>query len=108
MCFASRSSAPCKDVGGGVRIDHRLAPGAAYIGGDQRALDRRGRQPLVPQRDGKFGQLRKVAGEGAGRLRARSFRAVHVDRQPEHDAGGAPLGGKIEDAPGIEVETPRA
>jgi hypothetical protein len=51
---------------GGVLVDHRLAAGAARIRGDERALDRRGRQPLVPERDRKLGELGEVAGEGAG------------------------------------------
>ena len=42
---------------GGVLIDHCGALGAARIGRDQLALDRRGRQPLVPERDRQFGEL---------------------------------------------------
>jgi hypothetical protein len=44
------------------------------------------RQPLVPQRDGKAGEVGKIAGKGAGRLRARPLAAVHVDGKPEHEA----------------------
>ena len=38
------------------------------------------------KRDGKIGEAGKVAGKGAGRLRARSLAAVHVDGQAEHEA----------------------
>ena len=34
-----------------------------------------------------------------------AFRAVHIDRQTEHDSGGAALGGEVEDAAGVEAET---
>src|SRR5882672_938945 len=68
-----------------VLVDHGLAPVAARIGGNQLALDRRGGEPLVPERDWQIGEPCKVAGEGACRLRARSFAAVHVDRQAEHE-----------------------
>ena len=74
-------------------VDHLGAPGAAHVGSDQLALHRRGGEPLVPQRDRKIGQPGKIAGEGAGRLRARSFAGVHVDGQAEHEADGAALGG---------------
>jgi hypothetical protein len=37
-----------EDVGRCVLIDHRLAFGAAGVGGDQGALDRGGREPFVP------------------------------------------------------------
>src|ERR1700722_1675205 len=62
-----------QDVNRGVLVDHRLALGAAGIGGDELALDRRGGEALVPERDGKFGEPRHVAGEGAGRLRPRAL-----------------------------------
>ena len=93
-----------ENEGGGMLIDHRLALGAARVGLDQRALDRGRRQPLVPERDRQFGQLRKVAGEGARRLRARSFAAVHIDRQAEHETDGVAFGGKFENARGVEMK----
>ena len=37
---------------------------------------------------GKIGQAGEIAGKGAGRLRARTLAAVHVDRQAEHEADG--------------------
>ena len=70
----------------GVLVDHFGALGAADVHADQFALDRRGRKPLVPQSDGQIGEGGKVAGKGAGRLRARSLAAVHVDGQAEHEA----------------------
>ncbi len=66
-------------------VDHGLAPVATRIGGNQLALDRRGGEPLVPERDWEFGEPREVAGERAGRLRARTFAAVHVDGQAKHE-----------------------
>src|SRR5262245_22153030 len=72
-----------EDVGGRVLINHPSTAGARHIGRDQLALDRGGGQPLVPERDRKLGQPREVAGEGAGRLRARALAAVHVDGEPE-------------------------
>ena len=64
-----------------------------------------GRQPLVPQRDRQIGQLRQVAGKGAGGLSARTFRTIHIDRESEHQSCGAPLSGKFEDTLGIAVKT---
>ena len=34
------------------------------------------------------GEVGEIAGKGAGRLRARTLAAVHVDRQAEHEADG--------------------
>ena len=73
-------------------VDHLGAAGAAHVHADQFALDRRGRQPLVPQRDGQSGEPGKIAGKGAGRLRARPLAAVHVDGQAEHEADRVALG----------------
>ena len=85
-------------------VDHLGAPGAAHVHADQFALDGGGGEPLVPQRDGKFGELRKIAGEGAGRLRARSLAGVHVDGQAEHEAYGVALAGDGEQARGVGLE----
>ena len=82
-----------QDVDRGVLVDHLGAPGAAHVGSDQLALHRRGGEPLVPQADREIGQPGKIAGKGAGRLRARSFAGVHVDGQAEHEADGVALGG---------------
>ena len=62
-----------QDEGRGVLVDHLGALRAAHVGGDQVALDRGGREPLVPQRDRQCGELGEVARERAGRLRARAF-----------------------------------
>jgi hypothetical protein len=77
-----------------VLIDHCGALAAADVGRDQLTFDRGGRQALVPQGDGKIGEARKVAGKGARRLRARTLRSIHVDRQAEHETDRATLGGK--------------
>src|SRR3954453_1073491 len=50
-----------QDVGGRMLVDDFGAPGSAHIGGDEVALDRGGRQPLVPQADRQRGQLRQIA-----------------------------------------------
>ena len=69
------------------------AAGAAGIGLDQHALDRRGGEPLVPEADQDLAQMRvQVAGELAHRLAARALGPVHVDRQAQ-DHGGHPVGG---------------
>jgi hypothetical protein len=81
-----------QDEDGGVLVDHLGAPRPADVGGDELALDRGGGEPLVPQADRQLGQARQVAREGAGRLRARTFAAVHVDREPEHKARCLALG----------------
>ena len=54
--------------------------------------------------DRQRGQLREVAGEGAGRLRARTLAAVHVDRQAEHEADRAPLRREREQSFGVGGE----
>ena len=46
----------------------------------------------------------EIAGEGAGRLRAGPLAAVHVDRQPQHEADGLALGGDLEQPGGIGLE----
>ena len=80
-----------QDEDRGVFVDHLRAAGAAHVHADQFALDRGGGQPLVPQRDGEIGEFGKIAGEGAGGLRARSLAGVHVDGQAEHEADGVAL-----------------
>src|SRR5437773_8730750 len=52
-------------------VDHLGAAGAGDVHADQFALDGRRREPFVPQRDGKAGEVGEIAGKGAGRLRAR-------------------------------------
>ena len=86
-------------------VDHLCAPGAAHVHADQFALDRDGGEPLVPQRDGEIGELGKIAGKGAGRLRARSFAGVHVDGQAEHEADGIAFTGDGEQARRIGLES---
>ena len=85
-------------------VDHFGAAGAAHVHADQLALDGGGGEPLVPQRDRKIGQPGKVAGEGAGGLRARSLAGIHVDGQAEHEADGVALGGDGDDAGRVRLE----
>ena len=85
-------------------VDHGLSFAAADIVGNQFALDGGGREPLVPQRNRQGGDLFKIAREGAGRLRAGAFAAVHVDWQPKNKAGGAPLGGERQQRLGVGRE----
>src|SRR6516225_3776255 len=61
-----------------VLVDHGLASVAPCIGGNQFALDRRGGEPLIPERDWQLGDPCEVARERARRLRARAFAAVKV------------------------------
>ena len=93
-----------QNIHGGVLIDHRRAFRAADVMSDQLAFDRGRGQPLVPQRDRQRRELGEVAGEGSGRLRARAFRAVHVDGQAEHEADCGALGGKRQQAVGVGGE----
>ena len=86
----------------GMLVDHRGAFFAADVGGDQLAFDRGGGQPLVPQRDRQIGELGEIARKRADRLRARSFAAVHVARQAEHEADAAALRGEREQSLGIQ------
>ena len=65
------------------------------------AVDSRSSQSAI----GSSVSLREIAGEGAGRLRARTFGAVHVDGQSEHETDGAPLGGERQQPLGIGIET---
>ena len=46
----------------------------------------------------------KIARKGAGRLRARSLAAVHVDGQAEHEPDGGALAGDGEQARGVGLE----
>ena len=64
------------------------------------AVDSRSSQSAI----GKIGELGEIAGEGAGRLRARALAAVHVDGQAEHEADGVALGGDREQARGVGLE----
>src|SRR5579871_1216862 len=61
------------------------------IGVDQRARDRRCRESLVPKCHGEIASPGKIAREGAGRLRRRTFAAVHVERQSDDKAADAML-----------------
>ncbi len=81
----SRSSAPCRMKAAAcwsitaLRF-FRLAS-AAISSRSTAAVE-----PLVPQADRQVGAMREIAGKGAGRLRARALRPIHVERQPKHEA----------------------
>ncbi len=102
LCRGAKIGQPVEralqDEDRGVLVDHFGAPGAADIHADQLALDRRGRQPLVPERDWQRGELGEVPRKGAGRLRARALAAVHVDGKAEHEADRLALGRDREQA----------
>ena len=51
---------------------------------DQEPLDGAGRQPFVPEGDVDRLDAVQIAGEGAARLGPRPLRAVHVQRQADH------------------------
>ena len=86
-------------------IDDGLALLAACVGLNERALDRRSRQALVPKRNRQIGQLSQIAGKRAGRLRARTFAAIHVQRQSKHETDNTPLLGELKKAPRIAGKT---
>ena len=72
-----------QDIGGGHLVDDLGAPGARDVVGDQRAHDRGGRKPLVPERDRRRMEPGEIAREGARRLRARTLQPVHADGQAD-------------------------
>ena len=80
---------------GGVLVDHLGAlarlTSCAISSRSTAAVDSRSSQSAI----GSSVSLREIAGEGAGRLRARPLAAVHVDRQAEHEADRAALGGDL-------------
>ena len=48
----------------------------------------------------------RVAGESACRLRARSFRPVHIERKAKHDEACLFAGRQFDEPPGIIAELP--
>jgi hypothetical protein len=104
LCVHQPVECALQDISGGVLVDHRLAAGAACIRLDESALNCRGRQPLVPKRDRKFREPREITGKGAGRLHARTFGPVHVDRQSEHETDDVPLAGEGQEPLGVGIE----
>lgn len=85
-------------------VDDGFAFGAADIGSNQFAFDRRRRQPFIPKRDWQLGQPGEISCERARRLRARPLGAVHIDRKPEHEGDGTPLLRELNQARRIERE----
>ena len=75
-----------QDVGGGHLVDDLGPPLAAGVGGEQRARDGDGGQPLVPESHGHVHAGLEVARELAHRPAARPLAAVHVEGQAEHHA----------------------
>lgn len=59
---------------------------ARYIHLQKRPLGGNRRHAFVPEGDGKVRQPLKIADEGARRLRARAFGAIHIDRKADDDA----------------------
>jgi len=82
-----------QDVGGGHFVDDFRAALAAHIRfADQEPVDRGGGEPLVPERQRQVAEFQQVFGEGADGLAARTFAAIHVDRQAHNQtADPAPL-----------------
>src|SRR5471030_2132123 len=74
-----------QNVGGGHLVDEHGAALARGVGLDQRARYRRGRKTFVPKGDRESRHRREVLDEGAGRLRARAFGAVHIPRQADDE-----------------------
>ena len=72
-----------QDIGGGHLIDDGGALGARDVLFDQRAVDRGGRQALIPESEGRGVQAAEIAQERARRLHPRAFAAVHVERQAD-------------------------
>jgi hypothetical protein len=93
-----------QDEGGGHLVDHLAAPFAAGVGVNERAGDGGGRQPFVPEDDRQRGEAAKVADEGTGRLDARSFRSVHVERQADDQSGDPMFGGQLQQGRRVGLE----
>ena len=100
-CVQRRLQHPC----GGHAIDHPRPFAAAKIGlFDQEPADRRGGQPLVPDRGGQAGHRGQRHRPIARRLCGRTDRAVHRQRQADHQAARAFLAGDRGDLGGIVRE----
>ncbi len=69
-------------------IDGSRALGTGDVQRDKRTGDGHGRKPFIPK-DARARRKRpKIAHEGAGRLRARTFRSIHVERQADDERRG--------------------
>ena len=86
---ADRVEAALQDIGGGHPIDDLGAAFSGHVMRDHLAGDRRGRQPLVPERDRHVAHRQHVARELAHRLRARAVAAGQRQRQPDHQPADA-------------------
>lgn len=97
-----------QDVGGRHSVDDFGAFGARGVLRDQFARYSRGRQALVPEGEGQGRELRKIAHEGARRLRARPFGAVHIERQPDDQGANIEIGRAFEQGGGVlrELHSP--
>ncbi len=84
-----------ENVGRRRFVDFGGALGARDVYCDQRPLHGGGRQSLIPQGDWEPGARSEIAGERPGGLGAGAFRTVHVARQADDEADGAPLGGEL-------------
>ncbi len=78
-----------QDVSRRHAVDHLGAPLARCIGLDEMALDRLGRQPLVPEDDGHLDQAGKVAREGPRRLGARSLRPIEIKGKADYQGASS-------------------
>ena len=101
---ASRSSAPCrmKIAACSSITSARLARLTSMPISSRSTAAVESRSSHSPM--AKRGQLREIAGERPGRLRARAFAAVHVDGQPEHEADDVALSGEREQPRRIGLE----
>ena len=74
-----------QDIGGGLAVDRPgpLAPRA--VSADHLAFDRPGREPFVPEGNGNIDLFQQVGRKVTGRLAARPFTAVHVDREADYE-----------------------
>ena len=91
-----RVEAALEEVGGGDAVDDLGAAFPGHVVGDHLAGHRRGRQPLVPERNRQVAQRQHVAGELAHGLGARAVAAGKAQRQPDNEAADAMLVGQRE------------
>ena len=86
---SDRVEAALQDIGRRHPIDDLGAAFSCHVVRDHLAGNRRGGQPLVPQRDRHVAQRQHVARELANRLRARRVAAGHRERQSDHQPADA-------------------
>ena len=77
-----------ENEGGRHSIDGSRALGTGDVQRDQRPGDGSCRKPFIPKDARARRKRTKIAREGARRLRARTFRSIHIERQADDERRG--------------------